>query len=150
MILVADNFAEIALNPVVGYLSVKYNRARMVAIGEVIIALSCFLTGKFHYSSCSVPNSNHECFFQKPALPFFVYGHATRMLEDTSLLSKSNWTNFEMCNAHDQSPTDCSKDQGITIWPAVRILLFGSFVRGIGNTCYWIVAFPAIDDSLPK
>ncbi|KAH9403607.1 hypothetical protein TYRP_014791 [Tyrophagus putrescentiae] len=128
VILMADNFAEIALNPVVGYFSVKYNRARMVATGEVIIALSCFLT----------------------ALPYFVYGHATRMLEDTSLLSKSNWTNFEMCNAPDQSPTDCSKDQGATIWPAVGILLFGSFVRGIGNTCYWVVAFPAIDDSLPK
>ena len=58
----ADNFAEIALNPVVGYFSVKYNRARMVAIGEVIIALSCFLTGKLYYSSCFAPNSNHVFF----------------------------------------------------------------------------------------
>ena len=59
VILMADNFAEIALNPVVGYFSVKYNRARMVATGEVIIALSCFLTGKFYYSSCFAQISNH-------------------------------------------------------------------------------------------
>lgn len=123
-----DNFAEIALNPIVGYLSVKYNRARIIATGEVIIALSCFLT----------------------ALPYFVYGPATHLLDDYSLLSKSNQTSFEMCNVQDKSQVDCSKDQGITIWPAVGILLFGSFVRGIGATCYWVVAFPAIDDSLPK
>lgn len=55
-----------------------------------------------------------------------------------------------MCNLLDKSQPDCSKEESITIWPAVGILLFGSFVRGIGASVYWVVAFPAIDDSLPK
>ena len=42
-ILVAENISQIIISPLVGYLGNKYNRPRIMAIGEVIAALSCFV-----------------------------------------------------------------------------------------------------------
>lgn len=34
-----------------------------------------------------------------------------------------------------------------TIWPAVGFLLFGSFMRGLGYTCYIVIGLPYLDDN---
>lgn len=43
VILVAENVSQIVVSPLVGYLGNKYNRPRIIAIGEVIAAISCFV-----------------------------------------------------------------------------------------------------------
>ena len=101
------------------YLGVRYNRARLIGVGELFIALSCFIT----------------------ASPYFIFGPATHFLRDESLLSRvaSNRTNFEMC-AIDGTDLDCANGKYATVWLAVVILFVGSFFRGIGFTvCTWLL-----------
>ena len=42
-ILIADNISQMIVNPFIGYLGSKYNRPMIMAIGEVIVAISCFM-----------------------------------------------------------------------------------------------------------
>ena len=57
---------------------------------------------------------------------------------------------LEMCSVDGQnSNTDnCSGDN--TVWLAVLILFIGSFFKGIGFTCYFVVGFPYMDDNVSK
>ena len=102
------------LSPIVGIIGTRVNRARLIAFGEVIVSISCFLT----------------------AAPYFIYGTATHFINDESFLSQlnSNQTNFETCPVSGDSQYDCSNGQGATVWPAVAFLIFGSFARGLGYT----------------
>lgn len=45
---------------------------------------------------------------------------------------------------------DCNGNQGATVWLAVFILFIGSFFRGIGFTCYFVIGFPYLDDNVSK
>ena len=48
LILIADNFSQMVVNPFIGYLGSRYSRPMIMAIGEMIVALSCFMSaGKF-------------------------------------------------------------------------------------------------------
>lgn len=135
LIMIMDNFAEIGLNPFISYLAVRYNRARLIAIGQVLAALSCFIT----------------------ASPYLFYGPATHLLTETdtsfksALKSLDNKTanNFELCSA-DGRLEDCSEGPSVTVWPAVALLLLGSFVRGLGYTSLVVIGLPYLDDNTSK
>lgn len=43
-ILIADNISQMIVNPFIGYLGSKYNRPMIMAIGEIIVALACFMS----------------------------------------------------------------------------------------------------------
>ena len=107
-------------------MGVRYNRARLIGCGELILAFGSFLT----------------------ASPYFIYGPAKHLL--SSSLSSSNGTNFEMCSAIDYSTESCDNNQGATVWPAVIILVLGSWFRGMGYTCYFVVGLPYLDDNIKK
>lgn len=138
IILVSDNVAEMILNPIVGYFGIRFNRARCIAIGEMILSASCFLT----------------------ALPFLIYGstsHLQEVVDDDSVefllplpFPSIKQNNFQMCPITDRSHLDCSSGQGATLWPAVCFLVIGSFARGLGYTCYFVIGFPYLDDNLKK
>lgn len=44
LILIADNISQMIINPFIGYLGSKYNRPMIMAIGEMIVALACFIS----------------------------------------------------------------------------------------------------------
>lgn len=111
VILIADNLSQMVLSPVIGYLALRYNRAFLIGIGEIILSISCFTM----------------------AVPYFIYGPATHLIDDPGLLSSlsSNKTNFEMC-AVDGHNFECKDGASNTIWLAVVIFFLGSFFKGIG------------------
>lgn len=106
-----DNLSQMVLSPVIGYIALRYNRAFLIGIGEIFLALSCLIT----------------------AAPYFIYGPATHLIDDPGLLSSiySNKTNFEMC-AKDGHGFECKDGESNTVWLAVIIFFIGSFFKGIG------------------
>ncbi|CAG2173418.1 unnamed protein product [Oppiella nova] len=128
-ILIADNIVELTLSPIIGYLGNRYSRPRMLAIGEVILSLSCLMN----------------------ALPYFIYGPGTHLLYDDSLLSQlsRNETRYEFCAAN-HTDIDCGNGKHSTVWGAVVLLWICSFVRGLGFTAYFVIGFPYIDDNVSK
>lgn len=128
IILIADNFADMILNPIMGYIGIRYNRARLIGLGELILAFGSFLT----------------------ASPYFIYGPGTHLLENQAFFNiNSTSTNFEMCNV-DRPLEQCEDNQGVTVWPAVIIFILGSWFRGMGYTCYFVVGLPYLDDNIKK
>ena len=101
----------------------------MIAIGEVILSLACFMN----------------------ALPYFIYGPGTHLLYDDSLLSQlsRNETRYELCAAN-HTDIDCGTGKHSTVWAAVVLLWFCCFVRGLGFTAYFVIGFPYIDDNVSK
>ena len=84
-ILIADNISQIILSPLVGYLGMYFNKARIIAVGVLFVALSCFLT----------------------ALPYFIYGPALHLLkDDNGPLSNVTHETFEICDTLDKE-TNC-------------------------------------------
>ncbi|CAG2170748.1 unnamed protein product, partial [Oppiella nova] len=128
-IFIADNFVQMLVSPIIGYLSNRFNRPRMIATGELILALSCFIN----------------------AMPYFIYGPGTHLLHDDNLLTKLalNETRYEMCPAN-QNDIDCSGGKYSTVWGAVILLIIGSSARGLGYTAYSVIGMPYIDDSVQK
>lgn len=104
----------------------RYNRARLIGIGELVLAFGSFLT----------------------ASPYFIYGPGTHLL-DASPLQARNGTNFEMCPA-DHSLEHCENNESATVWLAVVIFILGSWFRGMGYTCYFVVGLPYLDDNIKK
>jgi len=142
IILIADNFSEMLLSPVVGYLAVRYNRARLIAFGELFLAAGCFVC----------------------AAPYFIYGPALHFL-DSDITSGSMFGNLtgssgmQMCQAFNGTGSSllgtaddpaCSNGRGNTVWPAENFLVCGSFFRGIGIPCYFVIGIPYLDDNVSK
>ncbi|KAJ6218400.1 hypothetical protein RDWZM_009557 [Blomia tropicalis] len=109
VILIADNFSQMLISPFIGYLAVRYNRARLIGIAENLLD------------------------------------------DDSPILSRylTNRTSYEMCSS-DRTPIDCTDNRGATVWFAVFVLFMGSFFRGIGFTCYFVIGFPYLDDNVSK
>ena len=113
-----------------GFLGSRFNRPKIIAVGELLLALSCFLS----------------------ATPYFIYGPATHLLRDNSLLSEGltkNETKYELCPAK-PSDIDCADGNHSTVWTAVVLLWIGSCFRGLGLTCYYIIGMPYLDDNVSK
>jgi len=123
VILIADNVSQMIVSPLIGYLANRYNRPRIMACGEILSALSCFMC----------------------ALPYFIYGPALHFLQDTSL-GNSSTHQYELCDT-DKGIDDC---HSTTVWPAVYIIWLASFVNGIGCTAFYTVGIPYLDDNTSK
>ncbi|OTF72312.1 hypothetical protein BLA29_013060 [Euroglyphus maynei] len=74
------------VSPIVGYLGSKYNRSRLIAVGELIVAFSCILS----------------------ATPYFIYGTAPHL--GSQVLNRTSVTNSEMCGPKDT--TFCDHHEG--------------------------------------
>ena len=152
------------LSPIVGYIAVRFNRARLIAFSEMFLAFSCFLT----------------------AMPYFIYGPAELFVHNgnnnnMTIAANNNWSlnisnttttttttstipilagpsmfqnrkPFELCSDDNAEMNEmkCTNNRGHTKWLAVVILFFGSFFRGIGFTCFFVIGFPYLDDNVGK
>nr|XP_046917445.1 solute carrier organic anion transporter family member 74D-like [Dermatophagoides farinae] len=164
IILIADNISQFMLSPIVGYIAVRFNRARLIAFSEMFLAFSCFLT----------------------AMPYFIYGPAELFVHNgnnnnMTIAANNNWSlnisnttttttttstipilagpsmfqnrkPFELCSDDNAEMNEmkCTNNRGHTKWLAVVILFFGSFFRGIGFTCFFVIGFPYLDDNVGK
>ncbi|XP_054166759.1 solute carrier organic anion transporter family member 74D-like [Oppia nitens] len=122
-ILIADHLSQIILSPLVGYLGNKYNRPRIMAIGQMIAGVSCFLF----------------------AAPYFIYGSVEHQLI-SNIRQLSNFSTYELCQTY-QLDDDCHSN---TVWSAVVIFLMASFLNGIGCIAYYAIGIPYIDDNTSK
>lgn len=82
LILIADNVSQIIISPLIGYLGNKYNRPRIMAIGELLAAFSCFVF----------------------ATPYFLYGPAVQILRT----SHSN-SSYDLCKS-EPNLEDCNSN----------------------------------------
>jgi hypothetical protein len=143
-ILIADNFSQILISPLIGFLGKRMNKATLIAGGMVFISFSCWLT----------------------AVPYFVYGPGTHLLEGSSsslyssvttkslyIKHDSNLTGdtYDMCGSTVHKPCDAeSTKTSATIWPAYVIIWMASFLNGVGYTAFYTLGFPYVDDNVGK
>lgn len=129
-ILIADNLSQLVINPVIGYLGTRVNKAKLMACGMIFISFSCWMTG----------------------IPYLIYGrntlgesllriNETRRLDETTQYCKT--TIGEQCIAG--SSSDHS-----TVWPAFIIIFMASFLNGIGHCAFYTLGVPYIDDNVSK
>ena len=131
-ILIADNFSQILLSPVVGFLGKRMNKAKLIASGMLFVSFSSWLT----------------------AVPYFIYGPATHFLTESvpaSILGAAEYTTnrtIEMCGA--SKDLACDSTESTTVWPAFFIIWLASFLNGVGYTAFYTLGFPYVDDNIPK
>lgn len=131
LILIADNISQLAINPVIGYIGKRVNKAKLMSLGMIMISVSCIITG----------------------FPYLFYG--TNHLGDI-LYDKFNRTSIkndvtQYCKV--SIGESCNKDSDsnyTTIWPAYIIIFMASFLNGIGNTVFYTLGIPYIDDNVSK
>lgn len=120
-ILIADNLSQMVVSPIVGYLGSKYNRSRLIAVGELIVAISCFMS----------------------AIPYFMYGTASH------LGSQIQNSNYDLCLF--KNATSCELDEGhSTVILAVVLLWLACFANGLGYTAFYTIGLPYVDDNIKK
>lgn len=124
-ILIADNLSQMIISPIIGYLGTRYNRPRIIAVGEILVALSCIM--------CS--------------LPYFIYGPGLSLISNSKIFT--NVTQYEVCAPPDEE-IDCNDGTHSTVVPAVVILWLASFVNGMGYTAFYTIGLPYIDDNVRK
>lgn len=126
-ILIADNFSQILISPLIGFLGKRMNKATLIAGGMVFISFSCWVT----------------------ALPYFFYGPGTHLLESHVGFTAKNVSN--LCGAGDQFHCDAeSKSKSATIWPAYVMIWMASFLNGVGYTAFYTLGYPYVDDNVGK
>ena len=123
-ILIADNLSQMIVSPIVGYMGSKWNRSRLIGIGQVIVAFSSMLT----------------------AAPYFIYGPGTHLLSETKLLT--NETKYEMCSRNNLEE-NCDETKS-TVFLAVVIIWIGSCLNGLGYAAFYSIGLPYIDDNVKK
>lgn len=126
-ILIADNFSQILISPLIGFLGKHMNKATLIAGGMVFVSFSCWLT----------------------ALPYFLYGPGVHLLHRESHgLSNSTNAKFDYCAAG--SGKECENDDSSTVWTAFMIIWVASFLNGVGYTAFSTLGFPYVDDNVSK
>ena len=123
-ILIADNLSQMIVSPIIGYIGSRWNRSRLIAIGQVIVAFSSILT----------------------AFPYFIYGPGTHLLSETKLLT--NETKYELCSINNLEK-NCDEGKS-TVLLAVVIIWIGSCINGLGYAAFYTVGLPYIDDNVKK
>ena len=123
-ILIADNLSQMIVSPIIGYIGSRWNRSRLIAIGQVIVGFSSILT----------------------AFPYFIYGPGTHLLSETKLLT--NETKYEMCSIKNLEE-NCDEGKS-TVLLAVVIIWIGSCLNGLGYAAFYTVGLPYIDDNVKK
>ncbi|XP_054158013.1 solute carrier organic anion transporter family member 74D-like [Oppia nitens] len=125
-ILIADNLSQMVVSPIIGYLGGKYNRSRLIAAGNLIVALSCLMN----------------------VVPYMMYGPGLHLLSNTNSISNTT-QQHEVCSDDNLDP-DCSAGNQNTVMSAVIILWLASFANGLGYTAFYTIGLPYIDDNVQK
>ncbi|KAJ6223460.1 hypothetical protein RDWZM_002005 [Blomia tropicalis] len=124
-ILIADNLSQMVVSPLVGYLGTKYNRSHLIAIGELVVALSCLVN----------------------AVPFYMYGPGVHLL-NKDIVTNTSSHQFDLCLPDNME--NCESGQHSTVMVAVVILWMSSFANGFGYTAFYTIGLPYIDDNIAK
>ncbi|OTF69716.1 solute carrier organic anion transporter family member 5A1-like, partial [Euroglyphus maynei] len=163
IILIADNISQFIISPIAGYIAVRYNRARLIAFSEMFLAFSCFLTAMPYFiygpadlfqhnnNMTMVANDNGWSSSNISTTPIITGGRS--MFQNLNPNPNNNRNTYQMCsdNNAEMNEMNCSDNHGHhTKWLAVVILFFGSFFRGIGFTCFFVIGFPYLDDNVGK
>lgn len=127
-ILIADNLSQMVVSPIVGYLGSKYNRSVLIALGELVVALSCIMS----------------------AIPYYFYGPGIFLLQNSDPTESANKTDFHLCGFKD-SGSECEEGGNhSTVLFAVVILWLSSFFNGLGYTAFYTIGLPYVDDNIKK
>ncbi|XP_055947691.1 solute carrier organic anion transporter family member 74D-like isoform X3 [Argiope bruennichi] len=125
IILIADSISATLLSLLVGFYGGKAHKPRMIAIGMMLVSVSCFLT----------------------TVPYFIYGPALHFLERETLGTDQKRKEFcdsdmkeERCDSLNSSPTT----------PVVCILFLANLICGFGYTAYYTIGAPYLDDNVRK
>ncbi|KAG8187160.1 hypothetical protein JTE90_020037 [Oedothorax gibbosus] len=126
IILIADNISGACLSLIIGYFGGKWHKPRLIAFGMVMVAVSSFL--------CTIP--------------YFMYGPALHLLtRETFELGNNN--KKEYCDGI-VPEENCERPGSSATVPAVTILFIANFIWGFGNTAYYIIGTPYLDDNVRK
>ncbi|KAK7869950.1 hypothetical protein R5R35_013725 [Gryllus longicercus] len=119
----------------IGYFGVKGNKMRIIGVGSLLVATSCFIR----------------------LLPHALYGPGSDVLELTyehwtgdSLLNITNVSNLGLpvCGSPELS-TDCTEATSTVSVPAI-IMYVAQFIQGIGCSVYWTLGLTYLDDNITK
>lgn len=133
LILIADNISGMVMSPVIGYLGTKFHGPKIIGWGTVLVGLSSIVSG----------------------LPYLIYGPATHLLSAETLGIKSSsslnsTTKYDLCSLSGKPETCQDADRHTFVVGAYALLWAGSFVNGLGNTAFWVVGVPYLDDNVEK
>ena len=101
-------------SPVVGILGYKYNRAHLIAIGELVVGVACLLS----------------------SIPYFVYGPSLHFLHQRTF--NNSTTSYDLCLAKETDQCSAPELTG-TVYFAVVILWLASFANGFGYSAFYTV-----------
>lgn len=132
-ILIADNFSQILISPIIGFLGKHMNKASLIGGGMVFVSFSCWLT----------------------AVPYFIYGSAfyTGTFSSDGIGGNGSSPALDLCLASGEGLglEDCQGRIGsATIWPAYCLIWIASFLNGVGYTAFYTLGFPYVDDNVSK
>ncbi|CAL1277923.1 unnamed protein product [Larinioides sclopetarius] len=125
IILIADSISATLLSLLVGYYGSKAHKPRMIAIGMVLVSVSCFLT----------------------SVPYFIYGPALHFLERENL--SADQKKIEFCDS-DIKEENCDGLNNSPTLPVVCILFLANLLCGFGYTAYYTIGAPYLDDNVRK
>lgn len=128
LILITDNLSQMVLSPVIGFLGSRYNRSRLIASGELVVALSCFMA----------------------AIPYFTDGPGLHLLNKQTV----NGTQYQMCTDHPDdkcTAAEIATESKLSLFTfPVIILLVSNFANGLGYTAFYTIGLPYLDDNIEK
>ena len=164
------------MSPIAGYLAIRFNRARLIASAELLLAFSCFLTASpyFIYGPAQLDEHHHNgnmtigtndnwlLNITQPTsttpIPLIINGQSSIPIITTgkspSIFKNlnNNHKSLQMCSDNNAGINEmrCLDKSSHTKWLAVVILFIVSFFKGIGFTCYFVIGFPYLDDNVGK
>ncbi|GFT22263.1 solute carrier organic anion transporter family member 4A1 [Nephila pilipes] len=124
VILIADSISATVISLIVGYYGGKAHKPRMIAIGMVLVSVSCFMS----------------------TLPYFIYGPALHFLTRDF---GSEQKKLEFCDS-DITKEECSGKANNSTVPTVAILFLANLLCGFGYTAYYTIGAPYLDDNVKK
>ncbi|KAF8796519.1 Solute carrier organic anion transporter like protein [Argiope bruennichi] len=125
IILIADSISATLLSLLVGFYGGKAHKPRMIAIGMMLVSVSCFLT----------------------TVPYFIYGPALHFLERETL--GTDQKRKEFCDS-DMKEESCDSLNSSPTTPVVCILFLANLICGFGYTAYYTIGAPYLDDNVRK
>ncbi|GBL94477.1 Solute carrier organic anion transporter family member 4A1 [Araneus ventricosus] len=125
VILIADSISATLLSLLVGYYGGKAHKPRMIAIGMMLVSVSCFLT----------------------SVPYFIYGPALHFLERQNL--GADQKKREFCDSHIKEERCDGLNSSPTLL-VVCILFLANLLCGFGYTAYYTIGAPYLDDNVRK
>lgn len=118
---------------IISYFGGKGHKTRWVAVGSVVVALSCFLR----------------------ILPYFIYGPGEDALKYTAEYGAANNISLEqamddlvpLCSEPYTNTQDCDSSDDMF---SVLVLAISSVVLGVGSSTYWSLGVAYLDDNVRK